>query len=53
MQSYGGITSKSYNLNSIKFALKKAIKLFNETNFDESNLDNIFDIETQLKNAIN
>ena len=49
---YGGITSKSYKLVSIKFALKKAIKLFNESNFVESNLDNIFDIETQLKKAI-
>ena len=53
MQSYGAITSKSYNLSSIKFALKKAIKLFNETNLVESKFDNIFDMETQLKNAIN
>ena len=52
IDNYGGITSKSYSLISIKMALKKTIKLFNESKFTESNSHNLFDIKTQLKNAI-
>ena len=52
INNYGGITSKSYNLTSIKSALKKSIKLFNQSKFTESNLNNLFDIKTQLKKAI-
>tara|TARA_A100000164_G_scaffold365602_1_gene385359 strand:- start:523 stop:1770 length:1248 start_codon:yes stop_codon:yes gene_type:complete len=52
VNDYGGITSKSYDLISIKLALKKSIKLFNESKFSESNLNNKFDIKKQLKKAI-
>ena len=52
INDYGGITSKSYDLISIKLALKKSIKLFNESKFSESNLDNKFDIKAQLIKAI-
>ena len=52
INDYGGITSKSYDFISIKLALKKSIKLFNESKLSESNLNNRFDIKTQLKKAI-
>ena len=52
IDDYGGITSNSYDLISIKLALKKSIKLFNESKLSESNLNNRFDIKTQLKKAI-
>ncbi|MDC3019811.1 hypothetical protein OAZ97_01870 [Prochlorococcus sp. AH-736-E15] len=52
IQDYGGITSKSYDLISVKLALKKSIKLFNESKLYRSNLDSKFDMKTQLKKAI-
>ena len=52
IQDYGGITSKSYDLISVKLALKKSIKLFNEFKLYRSNLDSKFDMKTQLKKAI-
>ena len=52
INDYGGITSKSYDLISIKLALKKSIKLFYESKLSESNLDNRFNIKIQLKKAI-
>ena len=52
INDYGGITSKSYDLISIKLALKKSIQLFNESKLSESNLDNRFNIKIQLKKAI-
>tara|TARA_Y100000589_G_scaffold325363_1_gene363149 strand:+ start:76 stop:1323 length:1248 start_codon:yes stop_codon:yes gene_type:complete len=52
INNYGGITSKSYDLTSVKLALKKSINLYNKSTLYESNLDNIFDIKNQLKKAI-
>jgi len=52
INDYGGITSKSYDLISIKLALKKSIQLFNESKLSESNLRNRFNIKSQLKKAI-
>ena len=52
IDDYGEITFKSYDLISVKLALKKSIKLFNESKLSESNLNNRFDIKTQLKKAI-
>ncbi len=52
INDYGGITSKSYDLISIKLALKQSIQLFNESKLSESNLRNRFNIKSQLKKAI-
>ena len=52
INNYGGITSKSYDLISIKLALKKSIKLFYKSKLSETTLDNRFNIKIQLKKAI-